>query len=240
MSKLSEYADLLNITLSEEQLAAFDLYKKMVIERNKVMNLTAITDEDEFDLKHFADSLSLIHAVNQCSCISDSPVSIIDVGTGAGFPGIPLKIAFPNIQLTLLDSLNKRILFLDEVIDALKLKNVTTIHARAEEGARNAKLRDNFDFVVSRAVASQNVLTEYCLPYAKVGGYFIAYKSGEIEEELKNANHAISVLGGKLRDSVTFNLADSDIHRSFVVIEKLKKTPKAYPRKAGIQRKDPL
>ena len=240
MSKLTEYAEILEINLSEEQLAAFDLYKNMVIERNKVMNLTAITDSDEFDLKHFADSLSLIHAVKQCSCLTNSKVNVIDVGTGAGFPGIPLKIAFPNIHLTLLDSLNKRIRFLDEVVQALNLKDVTTIHARAEEGARNPKLRDHFDFVVSRAVASQNVLTEYCLPYAKVGGYFVAYKSGEIEEELKNAKHAISVLGGKLSDAVTFDLADSDIHRSFVVIEKQKATPKAYPRKAGVQRKDPL
>ena len=240
MGKLKEYVELLGISLSEEQLNAFEIYKNMVIERNKVMNLTAITDSDEFDLKHFADSLSLIQAVKECSRISDSPVSVIDVGTGAGFPGIPLKIAFPDIHLTLLDSLNKRIRFLDEVITELNLKNVTTIHSRAEEGARNPKLRDNFDFVVSRAVASQNVLTEYCLPYAKVGGYFVAYKSGEIEEELKTASNAISVLGGRLCDTITFSLADSDIHRSFVVIEKQKKTPKAYPRKAGIQRKEPL
>ena len=162
------------------------------------------------------------------------------MGTGAGFPAIPLKIAFPNMKLTLLDSLNKRVTFLDSVVEELELKKVTTIHARAEEGGRQKNLRDNFDFVLSRAVANLSVLSEYCLPYAKVGGLFISYKSGDIEEELKEAKHAISVLGGKLEDVIHFQLADTDINRSFVLIRKEKATPKAYPRKAGTAKKSPL
>jgi 16S rRNA m(7)G-527 methyltransferase (EC 2.1.1.-) len=171
---------------------------------------------------------------------SSKNVSMIDVGTGAGFPAIPLKIACPNIQLTLLDSLSKRIKFLDDVITSINLNGITTIHSRAEEGGRNKDLRDNFDIAVSRAVASLNVLTEYCLPYVKVGGLFISYKSQDIEEELESSKRAIKLLGGELEDVINFQLADSDISRSFVLIRKTKPTPKAYPRKPGTAKKEPL
>ena len=240
MKDIAYYAQLMGIELDEKQLRQFETYMNMVIEKNKVMNLTAITEPEEFSLIHFADSLSLIPAVSAAAPLTKENASVIDVGTGAGFPAIPLKIAFPNMNLTLLDSLNKRVTFLDSVVEELELKKVTTIHARAEEGGRQKNLRDNFDFVLSRAVANLSVLTEYCLPYAKVGGLFISYKSGDIEEELKEAKHAISVLGGKLEDVIHFQLADTDINRSFVLIRKEKATPKAYPRKAGTAKKSPL
>ncbi len=240
MKDIAYYAQLMGIELDDNQLRQFETYMNMVIEKNKVMNLTAITEPEEFSLIHFADSLSLIPAVSAATPLTKENASVIDVGTGAGFPAIPLKIAFPNMKLTLLDSLNKRVTFLDSVVEELELKKVTTIHARAEEGGRQKNLRDNFDFVLSRAVANLSVLTEYCLPYAKVGGLFISYKSGDIEEELKEAKHAISVLGGKLEDVIHFQLADTDINRSFVLIRKEKATPKAYPRKAGTAKKSPL
>ncbi|MCR5631929.1 MAG: 16S rRNA (guanine(527)-N(7))-methyltransferase RsmG [Eubacterium sp.] len=240
MKDIAYYAQLMGIELDDNQLRQFETYMNMVIEKNKVMNLTAITEPEEFSLIHFADSLSLIPAVSAAAPLTKENASVIDVGTGAGFPAIPLKIAFPNMKLTLLDSLNKRVTFLDSVVEQLELKKVTTIHARAEEGGRQKNLRDNFDFVLSRAVANLSVLTEYCLPYAKVGGLFISYKSGDIEEELKEAKHAISVLGGKLEDVIHFQLADTDINRSFVLIRKEKATPKAYPRKAGTAKKSPL
>ncbi len=240
MKDIKYYSDYLNINLSDLQIQQFNTYMNMVIEKNKVMNLTSITDPEEFALKHFADSLSLISAVSRAESIKNSEISIIDVGTGAGFPGIPLKIAFPQIHLTLLDSLNKRVNFLNEVVEELSLEHITTIHARAEEGARQKDLRDSFDFAVSRAVANMSALTEYCLPYVKVGGYFIAYKSGEIEEELNTSKNAIKLLSGAIVDVVNTTLADSDNQRSFVVIEKKKKTPGIYPRKPGTARKSPL
>jgi len=240
MKDLSYYTKQMNITLSEKQLEQFDTYMNMVIEKNQVMNLTAITDPEEFALKHFADSLSLIPAVPELKYISEKPVTMVDVGTGAGFPSVPLKIAYPNIQLTLLDSLNKRISFLDNVISTLGLENVTTIHARAEEGGRRKDLRDTFDIVTSRAVANLSTLTEYCLPYAKVGGLFISYKSGNIDEELASAERAIKLLGGKLENVIHFQLADTDNSRSFVMIRKEKPTPRAYPRKPGTAKREPL
>ena len=240
MKDLSFYSEQLGISLTEEQLSQFEKYMNMVVEKNKVMNLTAITEPEDFYLKHFADSLSVVSATEKAAPILEKSVSLIDVGTGAGFPAIPLKIAFPQIKLTLLDSFNKRVGFLNDVIDTLQLSDTTAIHARAEEGARKAELRDSFDFVVSRAVASMNVLTEYCLPYAKPNGLFIAYKSGEIKDELTEAKNAIKLLGGKLEDIISFNLADSDIERSFVIIKKVSATPKRFPRKPGTAKKDPL
>ena len=240
MKDIKYYSDKMNINLSDSQLDQFSRYMDMVIETNKVMNLTAITDPEEFALKHLADSLSLIAYVDSYKSLPDSSISIIDVGTGAGFPGIPLKIACPDIKLTLLDSLNKRITFLENVISELKLSDVTAIHARAEEGARNPKLRDSFDLVVSRAVAGMNILVEYCLPYARIGGSFVSYKSGEWQDEVKNAENAVRTLGGRLSDVVESPLADSNIKRSFIIINKEKKTPKAYPRKPGTAKKCPL
>ena len=240
MNDLSYYCNQLGISLSEKQLEQFDTYMNMVIEKNKVMNLTAITEPEDFHLKHFADSLSVVSATEKAAPLRDKCVSLIDVGTGAGFPSIPLKIAFPQIRLTLLDSLNKRVGFLNEVIDTLGLTDTVAIHSRAEEGARKPELRDSFDYVVSRAVASMNILTEYCLPYAKPGGLFIAYKSGEIAEELNDAKSAVKLLGGKLDEVTEFNLVDSDIERSFVIIRKETNTPKRFPRKPGTAKKDPL
>lgn len=224
----------LNICLTEKQLNQFLLYYELLVEQNKVMNLTAITDYEEVLKKHFIDSLSLVKAYD----LSKS-VSVIDVGTGAGFPGVPLKIAFPNLQVTLLDSLNKRISFLNSVIDALGLNEIEAIHGRAEDFARNS-LREKYDLCVSRAVANLSTLSEYCLPFVKVGGQFISYKSEKIAEEKIAAQNAISILGGKVAAQMEFTLPDSDIYRNLFVIEKVKATPKKYPRKAGLPGKEPL
>lgn len=241
MENLSTILEKLNIPSNDTAEARLDKYYHMVVEKNKVMNLTAITEEHEFLIKHFADSLSVYSAVPLFKeKLSSGKCTLIDVGTGAGFPGIPLKIMFPEIKVTLLDSLQKRVNFLKEVIAELGLEGITAIHNRAEDGARDPKLRDGFDLVVSRAVASLPVLSEYCLPYVKPGGLLIAYKSGDIKDELEGASHALKVLGGKLCDSPIFMLPDSDISRSFVVVKKSKPTPKAYPRKAGAIKKEPL
>ncbi len=223
----------LHIVLSEEQINQFIRYYEMLVEKNKVMNLTAITEFDEVIEKHFLDSLSLIKVYDLTK-----EVSVLDMGTGAGFPGIPLKIAFPELKVTLVDSLNKRILFLQEVIDTLQLKNIDALHARAEELGKNKSYREQFDLVVSRAVANLASLGEYCIPFAKLGGNFISYKSGEIEEEVKNAKNAVFLLGGKVKEVYKFDLYEQK--RSFVVIDKVKGTPKAYPRKAGTPTKMPL
>ena len=223
----------LGISLSEEQIGQFLTYYEMLVEKNKVMNLTAITEFDDVIEKHFLDSLSLIKV-----CDLNREQSVMDMGTGAGFPGIPLKIAFPKLQVTLADSLNKRILFLQEVIDKLGLKGVEAIHARAEELGKNKSYREQYDLVVSRAVANLASLGEYCIPFVKLGGKFISYKSGEIEEEVKNAKNAVFLLGGKVKEVYKFDLYEQK--RSFVRIEKVKGTPKAYPRKAGTPTKMPL
>ena len=241
MENLSLFLEKLNIPSDEKAESRLDTYYHMVVEKNKVMNLTAITEEHEFLIKHFVDSLSVYSAVPLFKeKIASGKCTLIDVGTGAGFPGIPLKIMFPEIQVTLLDSLQKRVNFLNEVITELGLEGITAVHSRAEDGARDPKLRDSFDLVVSRAVASLPVLSEYCLPYVRQNGLLIAYKSGDIKEELGGASHALKILGGKLEDSPIFTLPDSDISRSFVVVRKTNPTPKAYPRKAGVIKKEPL
>ena len=233
LDKFKEGLEKLNITLSDDQIEQFLSYYEMLIEKNKVMNLTTITEYEEVIEKHFLDSISLCKVYD----LSKS-VKLLDMGTGAGFPGIPLKIAFPEIEITLADSLNKRIKFLDEVIEKLELKKVKTIHARAEELARNKGYRESYDLVVSRAVANLSTLGEYCIPFVKKGGLFISYKSGEIEEEVNGAKKAISILGGQMKDVFKFELSNQK--RSFVIIEKEKETPKASPRKAGTPAKMPL
>lgn len=225
----------LNIHLNEKQVYQFMKYYEMLIDTNKVMNLTAITDFDEVIDKHFVDSLALIQAIDL-----NKELKVIDVGTGAGFPGIPLKIAFPELDILLLDSLNKRIHFLDQVISELGLENIQTIHGRAEDFGRNPLYREKFDLCVSRAVANLSTLSEYCVPFVKVDGYFISYKSGKVQEELDASRHAVDILGGKVEKCLNYALADTDMERSLVVIHKLKPTKKAYPRKAGKPSKEPL
>ncbi len=223
----------IGIELSDEQLEQFLTYYEMLIEKNKVMNLTTITDFDEVLEKHFEDSLSLIQAVDL-----EKSQAVMDLGTGAGFPGIPLKIAFPNLQITLADSLNKRILFLDDVIRELGLTGIDTVHGRAEDLAKNSDYREKFDLCVSRAVANLSTLSEYCLPFVKIGGKFISYKAGECDEEVAASKSSIFLLGGKISDIKKFELGESG--RAFVIIDKVSGTPKKYPRKAGTPSKDPL
>jgi 16S rRNA (guanine527-N7)-methyltransferase len=225
----------LGISLTEKQIEQFLIYYEMLVEWNSFMNLTAITEYDDVMKKHFIDSISLIKAYD----VTKS-ASVIDVGTGAGFPGLALKIAYPNLKVTLLDSLNKRIQFLDAVIDKLQLKDVTTVHGRAEDFAKPDKFRESFDLCVSRAVANLSTLSEYCLPFVKEGGCFISYKSEKIAEELELSGNAISLLGGKVERQVEFQLPDSDIYRNLFIIKKVKITPKKYPRKAGLPAKEPL
>lgn len=247
MDKLDQFKkDLeeLHISMSDTQFDQFLVYYEMLVEKNKVMNLTAITEFDEVLKKHFIDSLSLVKV---CDLNGNGYESLIDVGTGAGFPGIPLKIAFPDLKVTLLDSLNKRVSFLQEVIEELGLCGAEAVHGRAEDFAKSGQLRETFDLCVSRAVANLSTLSEYCLPYVKVGGKFISYKSekvsiesGNNKNEIEQADHAISVLGGKLAEQRGFMLPFSDIYRNLIVIEKSRPTPKQYPRKAGTASKNPL
>ena len=225
----------LSIVLNDKQIQQFEQYYNILVEWNKVMNLTAITEYEEVVEKHFLDSLTIVDAINM-----EKIETLIDVGTGAGFPGIPLKIAFPHLKVTLLDSLNKRIKFLNEVIDLLELDDIKTIHGRAEDYAKQAEYREQYDICVSRAVANLAPLSEYCLPYVKVDGLFVPYKSGEIDEELKSSEKAVSILGGKVEEVVKFQLPGTDIGRSFVKIHKIKETKKKYPRKAGMPTKEPL
>lgn len=225
----------LSIVLNDKQIQQFEQYYNILVEWNKVMNLTAITEYEEVVEKHFLDSLTIVYAINM-----EKIETLIDVGTGAGFPGIPLKIAFPHLKVTLLDSLNKRIKFLNEVIDLLELDDIKAIHGRAEDYAKQAEYREQYDICVSRAVANLATLSEYCLPYVKVDGLFVPYKSGEIDEELKSSEKVVSILGGKVEEVVKFQLPGTDIGRSFVKIHKIKETKKKYPRKAGMPTKEPL
>lgn len=225
----------LGIKQDQNQLERFHKFYQLLIEWNKVMNLTGITEYEDVVEKHFVDSLSIIKAIDLSGIHT-----VIDVGTGAGFPGIPLKIAFPHLRVVLLDSLNKRIKFLDEVISQLGLTEIRTIHGRAEEYARKEEYREQFDLCVSRAVANLSTLSEYCLPYIQVGGIFVPYKSGEIDDEVEQSKKAVRILGGNIKDVMKFELPGTDIHRSFVLIHKEKHTQKKYPRKAGIPAKEPL
>lgn len=235
LEKFQNGLDSLGIALSKQQLNQFLIFYEMLIEKNKVVNLTTITEFDEVVEKHFLDSLSIIRSVDL-----NQSLKLLDLGTGAGFPGIPLKIAFPQLDITLMDSLNKRILFLQDVIEKLDLSKVDAVHGRAEEMARKPEYREQFDICVSRAVANLSSLSEYCIPFVKQGGIFISYKSGEIEEEVMQAEKAVHILGAKINEVEKFVLYGTDIWRSFIKIEKKKKTSKIYPRKAGTPTKAPL
>lgn len=222
-------------SLDDEQRKAFQKYYDLLIEWNSFMNLTAITEPDEVCVKHFLDSVSLCKAID-----CDREIELIDIGTGAGFPSIPLKIMFPKLKITMLDSLGKRVRFLDEVIGILNLKGITAVHSRAEDLSVKNEYRERFDICVSRAVANLSTLSEYCLPYVKIGGFFVSYKSEKVAEEVKSAQNAVKILGGEISRQVEFTLPCSGIYRNLFMIKKVKPTPKKYPRRAGVPSKEPL
>ena len=223
----------IGIELTDSQLNAFETYYDMLIDRNKVMNLTAITEFDEVMDKHFLDSVYLFRSIKL-----EANYKLIDIGTGAGFPGIPLKIVFPELKITLLDSLNKRVGFLNDVIEELNLNDIEAIHGRAEDIARDKAYRASYDIAVSRAVANLSTLSEYCLPFVKIGGKFVSYKSGDCADEVDNAKAAIHLLGGKINKIDEFSYSNNS--RSFIVIDKVMNTSNKYPRKAGLPSKKPL
>ena len=240
IKKLTDPLSKLNIELSDVQISLFMKYHDMLTETNKVMNLTAITDFNESCIKHYADSLSLIKATDLSE---KGDIRILDIGTGAGFPGIPLKIVYPHIDITLLDSLSKRIRFLNDVIKELELNDsgsISTIDMRAEDYVKEPDIRESYDLVVSRAVAGLSILAEYALPYVKIGGSFISYKGDNAVEEISNAENALKILGGEITDVKSFTLPDSNITRTLINIKKTCPTPDKYPRKAGLPNKKPL
>lgn len=232
---LKEALSRINLEPTDRQCEQFDLFHKLLCEWNEFMNLTGITEYEEVVIKHFVDSL----AVNNVYNFSENE-RVVDIGTGAGFPGMPLKIMYPDTNFTLLDSLNKRINFLNEVIIQTGLEKIETLHGRAEDYAKKPEYREQFDVCVSRAVANLATLSEYCLPYVKVGGVFISYKAGNLEEEVNSSKTAIKLLGGRIETVKELILPGTDIERTFVVIRKLDKTNKKYPRKAGLPSKEPL
>ena len=224
----------LGISLTDKQYNQFLKYYELLVEWNKVMNLTAITEFNEVVLKHFLDSLSLVKVRRPLG------ERLLDMGTGAGFPGIPLKIAFPELEVVLIDSLNKRINFLETVIHELELSEITAFHGRAEDYGHKDGFRECFDLCVSRAVAKLSVLSEYCLPYVKIGGYFIPYKSGKLETEVREAENAVRILGASIEECEEFLLPGTDMERSLILIHKTKRTPGQYPRTAGKPTKEPI
>jgi len=228
-----KYLKIINIFIDDSQIQKFYKYMQLLLEWNKKINLTAITDENEIILKHFVDSLTVLKYIGAND-------KIIDVGTGAGFPGIPIAIMMPNVKITLLDSLNKRINFLNEVIKELDLKNVETIHSRSEDCGKDMLFREKYNIALARAVANLSTLSEYLLPFVKIKGKMVCMKGSEIEEELKNAEYTIKVLGGKVVQRDEFVLPGSDIKRNIIVVEKEQFTPKMYPRKAGLPAKEPI
>lgn len=223
------------LVLTDEQYGQFIKYMRLVQEWNEKINLTAITEDEEFVKKHFIDCIKAFKS----NAIKEAK-TIIDVGTGAGFPGVPIAILHPAAKITLLDSLNKRINFLNLVVKELDLKNVVTIHSRAEDGARNPELREKFDVATSRAVANMAVLSEFCMPYVKKNGYFVALKGPSIEEELTNGSNAIKILGGELKNIIEVSVEETDLKHNIVEILKINNCPKIYPRKAGTVTKKPL
>ncbi len=233
--RLPEEALKLGVSLTDKQIEQFHLYYNLIVEWNKTMNLTTITEYDEVVTKHFIDSLSIVEAVP-----FDRAYRIMDIGTGAGFPGVPIKIAFSSSTVDLLDARKKRISFLDTVIRELHLDGISAIHGRAEDFAIQKLYRESYDLCVSRAVADLAVLSELCLPFVQVGGLFVAYKSGQIEEELNRAQRAISLLGGEIQKVASLTLPDTDIRRSLILVRKIRSTDAKYPRKAGQPEKKPL
>lgn len=231
--EFEKYLAKMNISLLKEQYGQFYAYMELLIEWNEKMNLTAITEPKEIILKHFVDSLTIAKYVKEDK-------SIIDMGTGAGFPGIPIKIYRKDVKVVLADSLNKRIKFLDEVIDKLKLENVETIHCRAEELGKNKQYREKFDYATSRAVANLSTLSEYLMPFVKLNGKCIFMKTIEVEEELEKAKKAIKTLGGKIEKVDKFEIPESDLGRSIIIVKKEKITPNKFPRKPGTPAKEPL
>ncbi len=225
----------LNIELSQVQAERFVKYKELLKEWNKKINITAITEDDEIDIKHFLDSLTPV-----ATRLFENSIKLIDIGTGGGFPGLPLKIYNEGLKVTLLDSLNKRIAFLKEVIEALGLKDIEAIHGRAEEFGRKEDFREQYDISISRAVASLNTLCEYCIPFVKVGGYFVSMKGPDVEDELREAERGIKILGGKIVEVATVKIPLSDIVHTLIIIEKIKETPTKYPRAGGKPKKNPL
>ena len=225
----------LHITLSDRQKQQFLVYYEMLVEKNKVLNLTAVTGFEEVLQKHFLDSLSVCRVLG-----FSGKKKGIDIGTGAGFPGIPLKIVFPDLEVVLLDSLQKRLSFLQEVIEELGLEQVSLLHERAEDAGRDPAYREQFDFCVSRAVANLSVLSELCIPFVKKGGTFVSYKSGKAEDEIRHAGRAVRLLGGAKPKVERFFLPGSDLERILVVVEKKDPTPSNFPRKPGIPAKKPI
>lgn len=223
----------LNIPLNENQIEQLCKYAELLVSWNEKINLTAITDDEGIATKHFLDSLTAL----QTGCVKGK---VIDVGTGAGFPGLVLKIAKPEIELTLLDSLNKRINFLNSACEELNIDGVECVHARAEDGGRGRQYRSGFDTVVSRAVANLTVLSEWCLPFLKQGGYFLALKGPLADEELRDARRAITVLGGKVEDVFEAEIPFTDLKHKIIIIKKVGQTPLKYPRKSGIATKTPI
>lgn len=231
--KMKEISNEIGILLEEKQINQFYTYMELLLEWNEKINLTAITKPEEIILKHFIDSMTIAKYI-------DKNVTLIDVGTGAGFPGIPLKIIREDVEITLLDSLNKRINFLNEVINQLGLTKIQTIHARVEELGQNKKYREKFDYATSRAVANLATLAEYLMPLVKLKGTCISMKGSNVEEEIQESKKSILVLGGEIEKIEKFQLPKSDIDRNMIVIHKIKPTPQKYPRKPGTPAKDPI
>ncbi len=245
MQELKKYCSEFSIELTDRQLEQFQMYYELLVEWNEKVNLTAITEYDEVLKKHFLDSLALVKGneidIIHAACAENQQIKLLDIGTGAGFPAVPLKIVYPQLAVVMLDSLNKRINFLNEVIQKLGLSGITALHGRAEDYAKSAAgNREGFDIVVSRAVANLSTLSEYCLPYVKRGGIFVAYKSEELVREQEKAEYAVDILGGRIEKVFDFILPCTDYHRNLCVIRKVKPTPKKYPRKAGTPAKEPL
>lgn len=237
-----DFFNLMNIACNKEGLIferykydQFILYKDMIKEWNEKVNLTAITEDEEIIKKHFIDSIKSYRFEPLKSC-----ENLIDIGTGAGFPGIPLKIMRPDLEVVLLDSLNKRVNFLNEVIKALGLTGIKAIHGRAEDFARENCYRENFDVAISRAVANMSVLSELCIPYVKNGGYFVAMKGPSVDEEINEGKKAVEILGASIENIMEVDIEDTDLKHNLVIVKKIKATPNTYPRKAGTASKKPL